>query len=77
MPMEGRIPMHQGKIWVPNKDRIWTNLIRQQHNIPQAGHGGTAKTTELLQGKYYWPHMRDTIKQYVKNCDIRQRTKVV
>jgi len=33
--------------------------------------------TELLQRKYYWPHMRDTIKQYVKNYDICQRIKVV
>jgi len=68
---------HQGKIWVPNMEGIQTNLIRQHHDIPQAGHGGTAKTTELLQRKYYWPHMRNTIKQYVKNCDICQRTKVV
>jgi len=68
---------HQGKIWVPNKEGIRTNLIRQHHDIPQAGHGGTAKTTELLQRKYYWPHMRNTIKKYVKNCDICQRTKVV
>jgi len=68
---------HQGKIWVPNNEGIRTNLIRQHHDIPQAGHGGTAKTTQLLQRKYYWPHMRNAIKQYVKNCDICQRTKVV
>jgi len=43
---------HQGKIWVPNKEGILTNLIPQHHDIPQAGHGGTAKTTELLQCKY-------------------------
>jgi len=68
---------HQGKIWVPNKERILTTLIGQHHDIPQAGHKGTAKTTELQQRKYYWPHMGDTIKRYVKNCDISQRTKVV
>ena len=68
---------HQGNIWVPSKEGIRINLIRQHHNIPQAGHGGRAKTTELLQRIYYWPHMRNTIKQYVKNCEICQRTKVV
>jgi len=68
---------HQGKIWIPNNEGIRTNLIRRHHDIPQAGHGGTAKTTELLQRKYYWPRMRETIKQYVKNCDICQRTKLV
>jgi len=54
-----------------------TNLIRRHNDILQAGHGGTAKTTELVQRKYYWPKMRETIKQYVKSCDICQRTKVV
>jgi len=68
---------HQGKIWVPNKEGIRTNLIGQQHDIRQVGHGGTPKTAELLQRNDYWPHMRDTIKQYVKNCDICQRRKVV
>jgi len=42
---------YQGKIWVPNNEGIKTNLIRQQHDIPQPGHGGTAKTTELVQRK--------------------------
>jgi len=68
---------HQGKIWIPNNEGIRTNLMRRHQDIPQAGHGGKAKTTELLQRKYNWPRMRETIKQYVKNCDIGQQTKVV
>jgi len=44
---------HEGKISVPSKEEIRTNLIRQHHDIPQAGHGGMAKTTALLQHKYY------------------------
>jgi len=68
---------HQGKIWVPNKEGIRVDLIQRHHDIPQAGHGGMVKTTELLQRTYYWPHMRDTIKQYVTKCDTCQRPKVV
>ena len=30
---------YQGKIWFPNKEGIWTNLIRQDHDIPKTGHG--------------------------------------
>ena len=48
---------HQGKIWIPNSEGIRTNLIRRHHDILQAGHGGTAKTTDLVQSKYYWPKM--------------------
>jgi len=68
---------HQGKIWIPENKEIRVGLIRRHHNIPQSGHGGIAKTTEHIQRKYYWPYMRDTIKRYVKNCDICQRTKAV
>ena len=44
---------HQGKIWVPKEEGIRTNLIRKHQDIPQAGHGGTAKnnvapTTQIL-----------------------------
>ena len=63
---------YQGKIWVPDKEKIRTDIIRQHHDIPIAGHGETAKTTELIQRKYYWPSMRETIKQYVKGYDVCQ-----
>jgi len=68
---------YQGKIWIPNEDKLKIELIKQHHDIPTTGHGGTAKTTELIQRKYYWAHMRDLIKKYVKNCDTCQRTKAV
>jgi len=68
---------YQGKIWTPNEDKLRVELIKQHHDIPTTGHGGTAKTTELIKRKYYWPHMRDLIKEYVKNCDMCQRTKAV
>ena len=68
---------YQGKIWIPNDEELRTSLIRRNHDDPLAGHEGTAKTTEGVSRQYYWPEMRETIKQYVKNCDICQRSKVV
>jgi len=32
----------QGKIWIPNDERIRTTLIAKHHDSPQAGHGGTS-----------------------------------
>ena len=62
-------------MWLPNKENIRTEIIRQHHDISQAGHGGTAKTTELLCRTYYWPELRHEVQRYVKNCDTCQRTK--
>jgi len=61
---------YQGKIWAPNEDKLRVELIKQHQDIPTSGHGGTAKTTELIRRKYYWPQMRDLIKKYVKKCNI-------
>jgi transposase InsO family protein len=68
---------YQGKIWIPEDEGLRTHLIHENHDTTLAGHGGTAKTTELVSRRYYWPKIRETIKRYVKNCDTCQRTKVV
>ena len=68
---------YQGKIWIPNDKRPKTSLIRKCHDDPLAGHGGTKKTTELVNRQYYWLGMRESIKRYVKNCNMCQRSKVV
>jgi len=68
---------YQGKIWIPNDEAIRTTLITKYHEPPQAGHGGTAKTTELISRRYYWSKIREDIKRFIKNCDTCQRTKVV
>ena len=68
---------YQGKIWIPNDEGIRTALIAKHQEPPQAGHGGTAKTTELISRRYYWPKIRKDIKQFIKNRDTPQRTKVV
>jgi len=68
---------YQGKIWIPKDEGIRTTLIAKHHEPPQVGHGGTAKTTELINQQYYWQKIREDIKGFIKNCDTCQRTKVV
>jgi len=57
---------YQGRIWIPNDEGIRTTLITKHHDIPQARHGGTAKTTELISRRYYWPKIREDIKQFIQ-----------
>jgi len=68
---------YQGKIWISKDEGIRTTLIAKHHEPPQAGHGGTPNTTELISQRYYWPKIREDIKRFIKNCDTCQRTKVV
>ena len=66
-----------GKIWIPNEKGIRTTLVAKHHDPPEAGHRGTAKTTEPINRRYYWPKIRKAIKQFIKHCYTCQRTKVV
>jgi len=68
---------YQGKIWIPNNEGIRTALIAKHYELPHTGHGGTAKTTKLINRRYYWPKISEDIKRLIKNCDRCQRTKVV
>jgi len=43
---------YQGKIWIPKDEGIRTSLIAKHHEPPQAGHGGMAKTTQLINRRY-------------------------
>jgi len=69
--------LYQGKIWIRNEEGIRTTVIAKHHEPPQAGHDGTAKTTELISRRYYWSKIREDIKRFIKSCDPCQRTKVV
>jgi len=68
---------YQGRIWILKDEGIRTTLITKHHELQQTGHGGRAKTTELISQRYYWPKIREDIKQFIIKCDTCQRTKVV
>ena len=68
---------YEGKIWIPKDKGLRTTIISRCHDNPLAGHGGIAKTTELITRQYYWPNMLETIKRYIENCDKCQRSKAV
>ena len=38
------------------------------HDPPAYGHPGISKTLELTAQRYWWPHMAQDVKDYVKGC---------
>ena len=72
MPWKDNLLWYQGRIWIFNNEGIRTTLIAKHHDPPQAGHGTTARTTELIGRRYYWPKIREDIKRFIKNCNICQ-----
>ena len=65
-----------GCLYIPGDQAVREELISRNHDDPLAGHFGTDKTLELIQRKYYWPACGEQVRNYVKTCDVCQRTKV-
>lgn len=45
------------------------------HDLAIAGHGGVAKTIELVGRTFWWPTWRKDVKDYVVRCIACQRSK--
>ena len=65
----------QGRVWIPRCEPLKLEILRRNHDDDVGGHYGTKRTTNILRMKYEWAKMRDDIQQYIKTCDVCQRSK--
>lgn len=66
--------LYWGKIYVPEVLR--QTVFRKLHADPAAGHPGQRSTLYSIRNNYYWPNLKSDVIEWVRNCDICQRTKV-
>ena len=52
-----------------------TQVLRECHNDPLAGHFGVTKTLELISQGYWWPQPWKLVKEYIKSCEVCARSK--
>jgi Integrase zinc binding domain len=62
---------------VPNDLELQKTIIDLHHSHPAVGHPGLARTFEQITRQYWWPGMRKTIAQYIRNCDTCTRSKPI
>ena len=50
-------------------------VLRLAHDVPMAGHLGTAKTRDRVLQCYYWPGVFGEVAKYCRTCDVCQRSR--
>ena len=65
----------RGRLYIPDFDLLRLMILRSYHDSPSAGHPGVAKTFNLIAINYFWPGMREYIKQYIRHCHTCSRIK--
>ena len=73
---EGGVVLFNGKIYVPKDLQLRHDIVHAHHDTPIAGHPGRWKTLDLVTRNYWWPGISRYVSNYVKGCDICNRTKI-
>jgi hypothetical protein len=50
-------------------------LLYEMHDTKIGGHSGVLRTYKKLGQQFYWPGMRKSVQEYIKNCVVCQKTK--
>lgn len=65
------------KIWVPDNEDLYTQVLHEFHDAPTGAHFGVEKTLERIRRDFYWPKMRHTVEAYIRGCEACQRNKSI
>lgn len=63
------------RLCIPRVPAVLSQLLKEFHDSPLAGHFGFEKTYSAVSKICYWPKMDKTIRAYVSSCDACQRDK--
>ncbi len=63
-------------VYVPNDSATRDEILRMNHDDPEAGHFARARIEAAIRRKYYWPEMLKKVTKYVRTCSDCQRVRV-
>jgi hypothetical protein len=71
---QGVIRFH-GRIWVGNNVTAQQHIIQALHSSGIGGHSGVLATYQRIKRMFAWPHLKQTVAQYVSTCATCQQAK--
>ena len=66
---------YKSRLVIPNLPALKEKLLAESHDTLTAGHGGYLKTLKRLTATFFWPKMKQEVKNWVQNCLICQQSK--
>jgi len=55
----------EGKFYVPNNKKLREEILEENHNSVDTGHPEQQRILELIKRNYWWPGIKEDIKEYV------------
>ena len=73
---DGVLRGRENRIWVPVYEPLRTAIMQQVHDSHLSGHPGKDTMIRILLRRVFWPKMRDSVRRFIRNCDVCGRTTV-
>lgn len=67
--MNGVIRLHD-RIWVGHNVLAQQHILQALHASGIGGHSGISTTYNRVKSLFAWPHLKQSVQQFVKRCDI-------
>ena len=66
----------QGQLTMENTPELYHRLVAAHHDHAMAGHPEIQWMISLISQHYWWPELREFVRNYIKGCATCQATKV-
>ena len=61
---------------MPNHEPLRTAIMQHIHDGHLTGHPGKDSMVGIILRRFFWPKLRDSVRQFIRNCDVCGRTSV-
>jgi len=66
----------EGRVYMPNNNKIKEEILKENHDSANVGHLGQHRMLELIKRTYWWPGLKEDVKNYIQGCFKCQQNKV-
>ena len=70
-----KVAKDNNRLYIPASPSLKITVLQNNHDSTAAGHLGFDKTYERVATRFFWPGLRQDVKDYVKSCPHCQRNK--
>ena len=75
--IEKDLLLYKNRWYIPKDEGLRRTIMEAEHDSKIAGHFRTYRTIGRVRANHYWPKKDESITEYVRSCDVCQRTKVI
>lgn len=60
----------KNRLVIPEGSKLIQQILKEYHSSPIRGHAGVARTLARISPQFYWPGLKNDVREFVQHCVI-------